>query len=188
MSKTILFLATLSMIVLTGCIPLALNPFYAEKDLSYDPALVGLWGEKDEGAQVRFEANGAKGYWMTDLKADTALKFEAHLFKIGDKLFLDLYPKSTGIVNNDLLEIHLIRAHSLVRVDQIVPTLVTAGLDKKWLTEMLSKDAKALPHVISDDQLVLTATTTELQAFVLKHLGDENAFEKPSEMYPIAKK
>jgi len=66
-------------------------------------------------------------------------------------------------------------------VDRIDSSLVTAGFSGQWLREWLSKDATALPHVISDDQLVLTATTEELRTFVLKHMSDSSAFESPSQ-------
>jgi hypothetical protein len=188
MNRTLLSLATLGAIILAGCIPLSLNPFYTEKDLSFDPALVGRWGEQDKGAQVSFEQNGVSAYLMVDLEGDSTLKFEVHLFKVGGKLLMDIYPKSASLGKNDLFEMHLIRGHSLLRVDQIAPSLITSGLEKKWLTELLSKDTEALPHVISDDQLVLTATTLELQSFILKHVADENAWEKPSEMIKVDKK
>jgi len=185
MNRTILLLATLGAILLAGCIPLSLNPFYSEEGLVFDPALVGYWGEQDKGAQVRFEQNGANGYWMIDLEGDSTLKFEVHLFKVGGKLLMDIYPKSASSGKNDLFEMHLIRGHSLLRVDQTSPTLVTSGLDNKWLTELLSNDAEALSHVISDDQLVLTASTTELQSFIFKHVADKDAWEAPSEISKV---
>jgi len=188
MMKSILLTAILIMAVVIGCVPLSLNPFYSEKDLTFEPALVGLWGDPDDGTLIRIEQTGDSTYWMTDLEADSTLRFDVHLFKLGGRLCLDLYPKSTGVVNNDLLDVHLIRGHSLLRVDRIDSTLVTADLDEKWLTELLSNDTGALPHVITDDQVVLTGTTAELQAFVLKHLGDPDAFNNPSTLTRTAQK
>lgn len=182
--KTILSLvAILGLLDLIGCIPLSLNPFYFEKDRQFDPALVGQWAEKDEGPQIRFEQAETNGYLMTDLETDSTRKFDARLFKIGDKLFLDLYPKSNGAANNDLLDMHLIRGHSLMRVDRISPSFVVAGLDLNWLTNLLSDDPKALSHVATNDRLILTAATAELQAFIRKHVNDTSAFEQPTEMF-----
>jgi len=188
MKKKPLFAVLAALVILGGCIPVSLNSFYSDKDITFDPALVGQWGEKDDGSKVSFQQAGANAYWLIDLKADSTLKFDVHLFTLGGKRFLDLYPKSTGVVMNDLLEMHLIRAHTLLRVDQITPTLITASLSEKWLKELLTKDPKALPHVVTNDQIVLTATTAELQAFLLKYLATEGAFEKPSEMNRVETK
>ncbi len=185
MKTTLSLIAILGLLALIGCIPLSLNPFYFEKDLQFDPALVGLWADKDEAPQIRFEKTGTNGYLMTDFETDSTLKFDARLFKIGDKLFMDLSPKSNGVVKNDLLDMHLIRGHSLMRVDRISPSFVVAGFDLNWLTNLLSDNPKALPHVATNDRLILTATTAELQAFVLKYVNDTAAFEQPTEMFRV---
>ncbi len=188
MKKMRAFAILVVLVVLGGCIPVSLNPFYSDKDLTFDPALVGQWGEKDGGADVSIQQAGTNAYWMIDLKADSTLKYDVHLFTLGGKRFLDLYPGSMGAGKNDLLEMHLVRAHSLVRVDRITPTLITAGFSEKWLKELLAKEPMALPHVITDDQIVLTATTAELQAFVFRHLKTEGAFEAPSETFRVGTK
>ncbi len=188
MNKKSVLVALAVVAVLGGCIPVSLNPFYGEKNLTFDPALVGLWGESGDDTQISFQQSGKDSYCMIDLKTDSTLKFDIHLFTLGGKQFLDLYPESTGAAKNDLLDMHLIRAHSLVRVDQITPTLITAALNVEWLKDLLSKDPKALRHVIHNDQIVLTASTAEIQAFLLKHLDAKDAFETPSEMTRIQPK
>jgi len=188
--KSITLAALLVLVGLAGCIPLSLNPYYAEKDLSFDPALLGDWGDKDKGAQVRFDKAGTNAYEMIDLEADTTVKFEVHLFKLGNQRFLDLYPGSTGFSGgkNDLMNVHLIRGHSLLRVDRLDSVIVTAGLSEQWMKELFSKQPMAVTHVVTDDQVVLTGSTDEIQAFVFRHLGDSAAFEAPSEMVRASKK
>lgn len=188
--KSIVVVAMLVLVGLVGCIPLSLNSYYKDKDLSFDPALLGLWGDKGKGAEIQINQTGANAYELTDLEADTTVKFGVHLFKLGNQRFLDLCPGSTGAGGgrNDLLDFHLIRGHSLLRVDRLDSVLVTAGLSEKWLKELFSKQPMAVTHVVTDDQVVLTGSTDEIQAFVFRHLGDSAAFESPSEMVRVSKK
>jgi hypothetical protein len=174
--------------VLGGCIPLSLNPFYNDKDITFDPALVGLWGEKGENTRVSIQKEGDNSYCLIDLNADSTVKYDLHLFTIEGKRFLDLHPRTTGARDNDLLDMHLIRGHSLLRVDQITPTLVTAGFSAQWLEEQFSKNPQAMPHVMQDDQVILTAATVEMQAFIYRHLNEEGIFDTPSEMIRIEQK
>ena len=57
----------------------------------------------------------------------------------------------------------------------------------EWVDKLLTNNPKAIAHHRIDDKLVaLTASTKELQAFVLKFAADTNAFGEPSEMHKVA--
>jgi hypothetical protein len=72
--------------------------------------------------------------------------------------------------------------HLLVRVPQIEPELKLAFFDFGWLQKYLEKNPDELAHHREGDRLLLTADTRDLQEFVLKHLGEDELFEKPDEM------
>jgi hypothetical protein len=182
--KTIAFLLTVGgLLMLCGCVPLSLVPYYTEKDLVLEPALIGVWNPGDDDNEtVIFEQADSTGYTLIDRDSTGEVHFDVHLFKLGGKLFMDLYPHDVGGRMNPLLEEHLIPGHSLLRVDQIEPTLITASLNDTWIKERMKEDPKALAHVTTDDRLVLIASTEEIQAFVIKHIADKGAFDQPSEM------
>jgi len=54
--------------------------------------------------------------------------------------------------------------------------LILSTFDYSWLEDRLEENEKTLSHAYLDDRLILTASTTELQAFVLKYLETKGAF------------
>jgi len=181
-------------LLLPGCVP-SVNPLYTEKDLVFDPALIGTWGESDSKETWVFEKSGDKKYKLlqTDNEERTA-EFEVHLVKLKEHLFLDLYLINPGPGEwkiNDLAKFGFIirPAHMFLKVTQIEPKLQMSFLDPSWLKELVEKDPKAIGHEKlrnssdqKEEQIVLTASTKDLQSFVLKYVNDEKAFGKPGEM------
>ena len=100
-------------------------------------------------------------------------EFEARLLTLGDMLFLDLYPEEAGfkdINRNDLYQWHLLPTHSFLRVRQVEPTLEMAFIDTDWLEEYVEQHPSSIRHEVArGDDIVLTASTKELQEFVVTH-------------------
>lgn len=169
-----------------GCVP-SLNPLYTEQDLVFDPALVGVWGDDNKMAGSKeswaFTKAGEKEYRAvyTDNDGNPG-EFVAHLAKIEGRLFLDLYPEAPDLKENDFYKMHLIPVHTFLLVSQIGPTLKMAVMDPDWMKKYLEEHPDALPHQLRDKAVILTASTEELQAFVLAHLKDEDMFGKPSDI------
>ena len=185
MEKILIPLALIA--ALAGCIP-SVHPFYTEKDVAYDQRLVGEWAAKDESSdpQVwKFEPNEQKAYKLTVTeKAGKQGEFKAHLFKLKENYFLDILPTECHFDTNqaDITTYSLIAGHLVLRVSQLEPDLKLAFFDFDWLQKHLEKNPKALAHHKEEDRFVLTADTLELQAFMLKHLGDDELFQKPAEL------
>ena len=188
MKKILLALVLFALCGLIGCIPTSLNPLYTAKDLVFDPALIGVWSDKDDSKETwAFQKAGDTDYKLICTENDGKTgHFEAHLLKLGDTQFLDLFPDESGIEEmnrSGFYKIHLLRTHSFLKVTQIAPALQMAPLDLKWLREYLARDPKAIAHQKfgegDEAQIVLTASTPELRKFVEKHLNTEGAFGDP---------
>src|ERR1019366_7707879 len=78
---------------LPGCIP-SLNPFYTDKDLVFDPRLLGTWAEKGKEQEPQtssFDKAGDKAYKLIiPEKPGKEGEFNACLFKLKPEYFLDL--------------------------------------------------------------------------------------------------
>lgn len=174
-------------LALAACIP-SLHPFYSDKDVVFEPRLVGEWLEKDKADNPqswRFEKGDENAYKLLVTESDGKTgEFAAHLFKLQEQLFLDLTPSEINFATNqsDLVSMCLIVGHMLVRVPQLEPSLQLAFIDTDWLEKYLEAHPESLAHQKEKDRLVLTAQTTELQQFVLQHLGAGELFQKPGEM------
>jgi hypothetical protein len=187
MKNKVLLLFTLA---LAGCVP-SINPFYTERDLVFDPALVGTWRpvEAKESSKETWEfaKAGDKLYQLaqTDEEGRKAV-FDVRLFKLKDHRFLDLYlTKVEGdqLKVNDWASISLVPAHLLLKVVQIEPALKLAAVNPDWMQTHVKQHPNAVAHrVVSDGNIVLAASTDELQKFVLAHIDDKEFFGGAMEM------
>ena len=74
-------------------------------------------------------------------------------------------------------------AHLLLKAEQIEPALKLAAMNPDWMQKHLKQHPEALAHrVVSDGNIVLAASTGELQKFVLAHLEDKEFFGGAMEM------
>ena len=177
-------------LALAGCVP-SWNPFYTDKDLAFDPALAGTWRpvEAKAGSQETwaFKTDDNTRYQLTQTdEQGRQATFDARLFKLKGQRFLDLYlTKVEGgqLKLNDWASISLVPAHLLLKVEQIEPTLKLAAMNPDWMQKYLKKNPDAIAHrIVSDGDVVLAASTGELQQFILAHQGDQEFFGGAMEM------
>lgn len=173
--------------LLSACIP-SVNPFYLAKDVQFDSRLVGEWRSKpknESDAQTwTFEAASDKSYTLTvtDYEGKRG-SFSANLFELKGKLFLDIVPKKCEFdpKQADLVAFAMTPGHLLLRVVQVEPTLKMAFFDFDWLAKFLENNPGALDHRAEEDRPLLTASTSDLQKFVLQHLGEGELFGEAEE-------
>jgi len=166
--KTFYFLALL----LAGCLP-SLHPLYNEKTLIFKEELVGKW-MGDDGDSWQFRRAGEKEYELRILDDGEEIgRFSAHLIEIKGLMFLDLFPDSKPLDDlDDFYKIHLFPVHTFLKVDRISPSLQLRMVDYEKMEKILENDPNVLKHEIEDDRIVLTASTEELQDFVIKHMDE----------------
>lgn len=125
-------------VLIAGCVP-SLHPLFTEKDLVFDPALVGRWAEEKGESTWVLKKSGDKSYELTyrEKKGMTG-KFEAHLVQFGAYRFLDIYPQELDI-KNDFYKLHLIPAHTFSRVWVKGDALQIAMLDPGWLARVMAR-------------------------------------------------
>ena len=155
-------------LLIAGCVVSSLYPFFTEKDLVFDPSFLGTWAGQDEDDTLVFKDVDGKTYDLTYITEGQGLKFEVHLVKLGELKFFDVYPK----VSKDHDAFHLIPAHTIWKVQKDEDIIRIAWLDQNWLKEKIAKKEILIPHQLVEDRIILTATTEELQKFVLKYADE----------------
>jgi len=159
----------LTMFFVGGCGPaLSLHPLCTNEEVIFDPALVGQWETTSDENWVfrKMEDN----HYNVTLKFDRSdsLVLEGRLLRLGDYTFMDV--TSGEQVGDNLL---VIPAHVFLRLSLEGDSLGIAYLDDSWLR----KNSDLIKHEVLDKHgIVLTASTKELQDFVMKHAEDEKAF------------
>ncbi len=182
--KTATFFLYALIILFAGCVP-SLHPLYTDKDLIFEPALLGTWTDGQDQTWIFDETKDPNAYDLTILHKNEPGPFIARLLKLGDILFLDLFPGDPNLETNAIYNIHLLGAHTFWRIDQIEPTLHIRAMDIDTMTKMLEKDPNLLKHEVTDDRLVLTASTEQLQQFMKAHADDEGLFGDPGEFQRV---
>jgi len=188
MKTRLTLLITLAALVLAGCFVPSVNPLYTEKDLIFDPALVGTWGETNDDTRLVFTRDGEKTYKWTIHEKEGQSEFRAHLLRLGAHRFLDarvarMKGKWEGSEWGRAASV-LRPAHVFFKISLTNDTLRLDALDPDWLNKLLKKDTQAIAHERitepdhDDERILLTASTADLQRFILKHAGDTNAFAK----------
>lgn len=183
-----IFVIFIFLFCLTGCV-YSIHPLYTEKDIIFDPALIGEWSEKDSNetwtftkkAETDHTPNMSYNLVYLDEK-NRAGKFIVHLVKIKGKLFLDIFPDTSELKENEYYKFHLFPVHTFMQVKQIEPTLQMAALDSGWVEKHLKVNSKAISHEMTDNGIIFTAITKELQTFILKCEKTKDAFGEFSNM------
>jgi hypothetical protein len=172
--------------IITGCVP-SLNPIYTDKDLIFDPGLVGSWGSSEEKEKWVFSKSGDKAYKLkqTDNDGLTA-EFDVRLVRLDEYKFLDLIVTNTDdryTRLNGWAAFSLIPAHLVLQVHEIGPKLKISAMDPDWVKQSLEKNPKVIDHrKIDEDRYVFIASTKDLQKFVLQHADKEGLFGGPHEL------
>lgn len=173
-------------LLFSGCLVISVYPYYSEKDLTFEPGLLGSWTKiADQPEHWKFEKSDANGYQLTVSDNSNTNVMQAHLFKLQGQSFLDLFAPDA---NTDV-QPPPIPSHLLLRVTALSPNVKLAALDHGWLRDLLMKNPKALRHEIpktkdkpEDRPIVLTADTAELQAFLIKNFETKEAWTDPIEL------
>ena len=175
--------------LLGGCVPvMSLNPLYTKDNVVYDDKLLGTWVDDPNGPEMtwHFESvDKPKNAYKLVFTSEDGLKgsFVAHLVKLRDDLFLDIFPDKAPWDLEDPNEsdwpynaLLLIPAHTFVKIDSVGPRLKMRLMLETELKKMLEEDPDIIAHVTVEDRPVLTASTKELQAFVLKYADSDKLF------------
>jgi len=199
-TKTLLFYLLAAF--LGGCVPIfSINPLYSEKNVVFKEELVGVWADPNspEGVWEFKRDDESKNVYklLVDIGDNAKGLFDAHLVNLKGQLFLDVYPAQKGLEqtmesleekvkdpNSTVWPLNfafLVPVHTFIKVDSIEPMLTMRLTDDELMKKLLAQTPKAVKHaVLDEDRFVLTASTKELQAFVLKYADGDKLFEKAS--------
>jgi hypothetical protein len=197
------FLPYLVVVFLAGCTPvLSLHPLYTEETITFEEKLLGIWiaDPNEPGATVEFarlEADAIerlpaelrdqvqKCYRTNIIDKGRKGSFVACLVKLQDRLFLDIWPDKFPSDEQDPNNMKLahnafffLPVHIFARVSSIgdqVKVRLLVDVDKGF-KKLLKAAPKAVEYTTLGEQLILTASTPELQTFVTKYANDERLF------------
>lgn len=184
-------------LLLGGCVPvLSLYPLYTKENIVLDKKLFGTWIDDVNNPETTWEfkridePENAYKLIFTDEDGKKG-SFVAHLLKLQNNLFLDIYPSELPCESDDANKMDwpyncffLIPAHTFIKIDSIEPQLKMRLALESNIEKLLKENPNAVKHTNVGDRIVLTASTKELQAFVLKHVDDDRLFSDEITLVP----
>ncbi len=112
-------------LALTGCVVTSVYPFYLEKDLVFEPALLGDWKNADKPDEHwKFEPAGGKGYRITSETEGITTMFKGYVFKLQGQAFLDLITDGW----KEDIQPEPVPSHLVAKVVRLTPTVKLAGI------------------------------------------------------------
>jgi len=194
MKKIALATAFALLLILSGCLT-TLHPIFTEKDLAYDPKLTGTWNTENQGNKGKVVISNLatenslelpgnistikqKGYFIRyqDSTGKTSEQYIAFLARIGKHLYFDYYPadKKEDRKLDEFFGVHFVKMHTSYRVDISKDgSFELTQLDEGYVRKLIDEKKIRISHEIdADDNTVITASTKELQQYLLKY-GDE---------------
>lgn len=169
--KILYFVAATICVLFIGCPARSLSPLFDEKDAVFSPTLVGMWKNIKEDEVLTFLKSGEKSYDVIDREKNGDIStYKVQLGQLRKYWFVDLYSESCKD-RYDVLPVHLIWR---IWIDN--DTLRLASLEGDWLKQMIDTKRLDIPHALQDGDVILTASTEELQQLVLRYADDDKAF------------
>lgn len=176
-------------LLLGGCLPvLSLHPLYTKEDIVLEKKLLGTWIDDVNNPETTWEfkridePENTYNLIFTDQNGKKG-SFIAHLLKLKNKLFLDVYPKELPWEPDDpntmdwpYNSFFLIPAHTFMKIDSIEPQLKMRLALESNIKELITEDPNAVQHMMIGERLVLTTPTQKLQAFILRYVDDDTLF------------
>lgn len=178
MKSILTAVVTSGLLVLAGCVVTSVHPYYKAEDVTFEAKLLGRWSNPAEpdttNAFWEFARGADFSYVLTVQEGEKQTPLQAHLFRLERWTFLDVMPTEA---HDDFIP-----PHYLLKVVQIEPALKMEMLNYNWLGDLIKKEPATLQHIYvgaksnEPGRLVLTASTAELQKFILQHADNTNAF------------
>lgn len=188
-------------VLLQGCLVKSLHPFFKETDIVFKTELLSTWTDQDGNKWLikpyEEKNNAYKMHYLHHGEKDVVML--AHLFKLNEELYLDFFPLTDNEEETLLIfDLHLLPTHSVAKVDMISATEIQIKwFNEDWLKSLFDQNRIKISHEEipdeaskdeNDKSYVLTASTDELQKFIIKYGHEDAAFDNNNTVWLRLKK
>ena len=179
--KSISVVTVILIVLVNSCTVKSLFPLFTENDLILNHHVLGAWDMGDSTIwtfeQAKEEKDGkkiTKNYYdlTVDEKGDVA-KLKAHLFTLGDYTYFNFYLEELS-TENKMAIYTMLPVNTFARAEIYQDSIRISLFDPEFITGLIENKKTRIKHVITDDHLLITAPTEDIQKFVIKYQDDED--------------
>lgn len=185
-------LVVLSMLALmmSSCI-ISLHPLYDSKTMVKEMRLTGRWLDQNSESPSKWNFQAKKDnegeftgkYQLEHTSDGYTYEYEAVLLKLGADFYLDVLVE--GMVDekkedqSPLLALY-VPSHNFYKIEfGQTDQIKVFPFDGDRLDKLVSQRKIRIKHEMVDGTMVVTASTEDLQKFLLKYAQDKDAFDEP---------
>jgi hypothetical protein len=154
---------------MTGCAPaVAIHPLYTTQNLVSNLPLEGAWQSGDsEVWQIKKSDNGY------EVDSSQGSKYMVHLLRLNEYEFVDVASRADPDIG--------VAGHLFGKIRMQDGQLYVLSINEAWLKRMIDAGLAPQSTLGEGQQIVLTASTSELQSFILLHAADPDAWDDDEE-------
>lgn len=151
--------------VLCACVQ-SVHPLYTDDTIVPLPALIGTWVAESGDVLVVTTADSLR-YALTLLDQDGEVsRWVGHVTSLGGRRWLSVQPADLPGEWSDEYRDAFLPVHQFWALERVDSVLVAAGLVYDSLKALLERDPATIAHTVVASDVVLTAETPVLRAFV----------------------
>ena len=176
-----ILMCVLFCVVAGGCVR-SIQPVLTSEQLVVDKSIVGSWTPSDDKGLVEVQKPGQdKNYKVLYTDQDGKKgTFLIRLGKIQDMLIAEVRPDDPAPAAIDVYKAHLLPLYSFLVIHQTTPEIRFSVMKAEWLEKYLKDHPDELrispAGEGSKPGWVITSSTSDIQAFLLRHRNDSEAF------------
>lgn len=177
--KRIPFLLVLIFVLVQSCVIMSLHPLYTDDTIVYLEGIEGKWSDDsaEEPTNYMEITRQQKGYELSVYgeEGDTTIH-EIVIVELGGKYFADFYkPVAKESLTNSLA--YHYPTHNFARLKMNGNKMEWYFFDGDYLKKLFEQRKIRIKHERVDDDIILTASSEELQKFIQKYADDPEAFD-----------
>ena len=166
-----------------GCV-YSVHPLFGDEELVIRQELLGRWQVDDE-TFWEFSLTDDNRYDVLHVDRGDTTYLEAGLGLVGDTYFLDFAIDNIDKLS-DMELFHLFPTHTFAKVSFRESRIVLEWFATQWLENLIKDKRIRIKHELENKQVLLTASTEELQKFLRKYADEPRAFDDPQELTPTS--
>lgn len=189
--KVKIAIAAAFLAILSSCIP-SVYPLYSPDTIVKEPLLNGTWISEDSDTW-EFTAQQDHSYRLVYTANGQAATLEANLVKLNDQYYMDFYPVSVAankdalfnkgffgdLEKNGFYFIHFFPVHTFAKVDVKGDQIGIRLFNPDFLDDLFEQRKVRIRHETGKDgNTLLTASTRDLQKFIIKYGNEQKAFDE----------
>ena len=184
--RKLVLITIVTTLLIAGCIP-SLHPLYTDDVIVEPSEIEGIWYSEEDDVYIKFDkAKDSKyNYSESDSLNNFVKSHDVVFVELNKELYVDFYPEKNETTWD--IDMDYIPAHIFAHFDITDDHLIFSYADPDRLHQLFSEGKVRLKHeLIKDGNIVITASSKEIQKFIKKYAKEAELFSVVGEFTRVS--